>query len=1181
MLLVLVAQWLFHIIRDPRCNISFVVFILDIIKDVFTKYGSSLSVIDSPLSKIINEDLLPIVLRFLNIKNPEIYDRLLIIIESFIFKHAENFKEFLEIMLYEFFSVKRFGKDNLDLRLEFAPNLINGSNRFRTIDFLKRVIFMDGSVLLTQFANYDCEATMAPICHLTVNLCLALLQVTARAAGDRTYNSSEIALKCRIVDGLLALPTTLSLWTRNEGAKDHSDIARFLEANARRKKLASIVEKFNENAEEGIELAINEGVLPFDSLPSTAKFLRWTRGLDKKAIGEFLGRQDNTDLLGAYIETFNFKNEPFVECLRMFLEAFKLPGESQVVERYMEAFAQRLYKCNSQKFSDTDAFFQLAYSTLMLNTDLHSGSVKSKMTLEDFKKNTRRVVPITLVEDQMLVEIFEEISKSEIILENRLIEHPLPIGSREIESFILPATGTYVIPFLMEITDVWSKAIQKTLDDLHLWPDEFIQEIGVFKNKEDLLDVILVSIETILRLLGEFKLEQESLGLLENILATYVFLQSSPSHYAAFQWLEALGEKMGSSLGEAWLPVLKILSKERVTNISAGKPVSSKASVGGAEIITINIQHLNGQGILCFLHALFSIINTNPEFVRHNLLNICLGPPSLIEKILRASYEIIGASGHDSLFSLLSQIPSKGQHECYDVAFQLVQLVSKSHMPLILSLGNDAMFDYLQALEAFGVVSEVNVSIGAIEVFGNIAQLLFARNRGNGPKVEDEIFFLKWYHVLSGLGRIALEQTAVETSKLSIETLLGLLSEQGSVYGTGSWKVIWRSIIFSLLEDAQSKDDLLFIYLLRSAVDMLTRYEWFDEVYIHLLKLVELTCSGSIAKDYAQDGFLALTDLIKLSSVHGKRFTKYIWRSTVESLMRISQAICPTDLIFTSIDDGRTLPSPELTPDHVKLENTSTSTIPFPTLQENLNVNNSEVALIARKCVIQTFFLDTLKGLVEVEDDTNTTSLILGSQMGLQEAVNIVGILLRSFSFAQEFNRNIPLRRAMVQAGIVENLENAVLTRQETKSLTLAVQLLFQLHFNSISINRNLTMEFFDDPHAQILVTNKFNDVAMTVIRCFTEMRSPASDRRPGKSWNDLVLLVFDYWRQVYEHIDREKTSIEPNIRGLVERMTGLHFEAALELASFAGDRGSVNIVAKEFVRYSFKRLSKDYNDPI
>ena len=43
----------------------------------------------------------------------------------------------------------------------------------------------------------------------------------------------------------------------------------------------------------------------------------------------------------AFVDFLDFKNTGFVDALRMFLQTFRLPGESQKIDRFMLKFADR------------------------------------------------------------------------------------------------------------------------------------------------------------------------------------------------------------------------------------------------------------------------------------------------------------------------------------------------------------------------------------------------------------------------------------------------------------------------------------------------------------------------------------------------------------------------------------------------------------------------------------------------------------------------------------------------------------------------------------------------------------------------------------------------------------------------------------------------------------------------
>lgn len=50
----------------------------------------------------------------------------------------------------------------------------------------------------------------------------------------------------------------------------------------------------------------------------------------------------------AFVEMIDFRDLPFVGALRKFLQAFRLPGEAQKIDRFMLKFAERYIAANSQ-----------------------------------------------------------------------------------------------------------------------------------------------------------------------------------------------------------------------------------------------------------------------------------------------------------------------------------------------------------------------------------------------------------------------------------------------------------------------------------------------------------------------------------------------------------------------------------------------------------------------------------------------------------------------------------------------------------------------------------------------------------------------------------------------------------------------------------------------------------------
>uniref|UniRef100_A0A8C0EKY9 SEC7 domain-containing protein n=1 Tax=Bubo bubo TaxID=30461 RepID=A0A8C0EKY9_BUBBB len=137
---------------------------------------------------------------------------------------------------------------------------------------------------------------------------------------------------------------------------------------------------------------IEHQVLSSD-LQEIAKFLHKGEGLNKTAIGDYLGGRDptNIQILQAFVACHQFANLNLVQALRQFLWSFRLPGEAQKIDRMMEAFANWYCKCNPGVFQSTDTCYILSFSIIMLNTSLHNPNVKDKPPFERFVSINRGI----------------------------------------------------------------------------------------------------------------------------------------------------------------------------------------------------------------------------------------------------------------------------------------------------------------------------------------------------------------------------------------------------------------------------------------------------------------------------------------------------------------------------------------------------------------------------------------------------------------------------------------------------------------------------------------------------------------------------------------------------------------------------------------------------------------------
>ncbi|KAF9978303.1 GDP/GTP exchange factor for ARF [Actinomortierella ambigua] len=175
--------------------------------------------------------------------------------------------------------------------------------------------------------------------------------------------------------------------------------------------------KFDENPKAGLQFLEANGVISsLSNATDVALFLKSSTRISKKLLGEYLSKPANLEVLKAFIQQFEFHGKRVDEALRELLETFRLPGESQQIERIMELFASTYFATKPKFVASQDAAFILGYAIVMLNTDQHNRGVKGRMSLEQFSKNLKGLNNGENFAPEYLLEIFEAIRKREIVL---------------------------------------------------------------------------------------------------------------------------------------------------------------------------------------------------------------------------------------------------------------------------------------------------------------------------------------------------------------------------------------------------------------------------------------------------------------------------------------------------------------------------------------------------------------------------------------------------------------------------------------------------------------------------------------------------------------------------------------------------------------------------------------------
>lgn len=94
-------------------------------------------------------------------------------------------------------------------------------------------------------------------------------------------------------------------------------------------------------------------------------------------------------VLRSYMRGFSFFGDPMDMAIRKLLMEAELPKETQQIDRTLQAFANRYHECNPGIYSSAEQAYFIAFSLLILHTDVFNKNNKHKMQKADYVKNTQ------------------------------------------------------------------------------------------------------------------------------------------------------------------------------------------------------------------------------------------------------------------------------------------------------------------------------------------------------------------------------------------------------------------------------------------------------------------------------------------------------------------------------------------------------------------------------------------------------------------------------------------------------------------------------------------------------------------------------------------------------------------------------------------------------------------------
>ncbi len=302
-------------------------------------------------------------------------------------------------------------------------------------------ICSDNHTLAEIFLNYDCDLSAVDLFQRIVNTLAKvaknnktghLLRLEALKAVRQILASLHSSIIAPLVDEQeqLSTNTNSAADTTDTNMSTPTKVKQSLvqiydSKKKRREEESRAILRFNQKPSSGIKYATECGLINGSDPAEVAQYLLHNKdALDKTMIGEYLGREPEYQngfpllLLHEYVNQMSFEKLDFDEAIRYYLSGFRLPGEAQKIDRIMEKFAERYTIQNPNVFPTADAAFILAFSIIMLNTDLHNPAIKEerRMTKEGFIRNNRGICDGKDLPEELLTDIFDRIKTNQISL---------------------------------------------------------------------------------------------------------------------------------------------------------------------------------------------------------------------------------------------------------------------------------------------------------------------------------------------------------------------------------------------------------------------------------------------------------------------------------------------------------------------------------------------------------------------------------------------------------------------------------------------------------------------------------------------------------------------------------------------------------------------------------------------
>jgi serine/arginine repetitive matrix protein 2 len=255
-----------------------------------------------------------------------------------------------------------------------------------------------------------------------------VLQVVSKeSARDRTlflFSDVLIIAKCMTAgEGGLIMDKSFVVKTIIELKRCSGPIcsagSRDLSNDRRSPFLQSFVSEFQNDQSKAVAMLCDAVGVQRDEAAFIGDILFRTHELSRSAVGDYLAKRNNRDILHAFVDKFNFSGVRLDHALRIFLLSILLSdkAEPRSLENLLAGFSARWFHANNSMVAfDKECAKNLVVSIVLLNASLHMPYAHSQppATPQDFFDAVRAYDQRHSIKDDLLEDIYEAVKQEKI-----------------------------------------------------------------------------------------------------------------------------------------------------------------------------------------------------------------------------------------------------------------------------------------------------------------------------------------------------------------------------------------------------------------------------------------------------------------------------------------------------------------------------------------------------------------------------------------------------------------------------------------------------------------------------------------------------------------------------------------------------------------------------------------------